>query len=260
MTAASTPRLRALVVEDEWPARNFLVELLHGSGRADVVAAVATADEARELLGRGDELGALDVAFVDVNLGPDADAGLTLVREAAGKPRAPAFVFATAYERHAVTAYDLGVVDYLLKPFTQDRVAQCLDRVTARRAPQAHGPSRLAARSDKSLVFLDRDEGLAFEAAGRLTFVHTTRGRFDLDLSLSAIESSLDWNLSRVHRNWLVDLRHVTEMVREEGETKLLVGHRGHERGVWVPVARERFARIRDLLLADAAGIRAVRR
>lgn len=260
MIAASIPRLRALVVEDEWPARNFLVELLHGSGRAELVGAVATADEARELLGRTGELGVLDVAFVDVNLGAVADAGLALVREAAGKPRSPAFVFATAYERHAVEAYDLGVVDYLLKPFTQDRVAQCLDRISLRRAPEAHGPSRLAARSEKGLVFLDRDEGLAFEAASRLTFVHTTSGRFDLDLSLSAIESSLDWNLFRVHRNWLVDLRHVTEIVRDEGEAKLFVGRRGNDQGLWVPVARDRFARVRDLLLADAAGIRTVRR
>jgi DNA-binding LytR/AlgR family response regulator len=257
----SAPRLRALVVEDEWPARNYLVELLHGSGRAEVVGAVASANEARELLGRSDEV-ALDVAFVDVHLGADADAGLELVRAVGAQARAPAFVLATAYDRHAVEAYDLGVVDYLLKPFTQERVGQCLDRLTSRRAPVAHGPSRLAARSDKGLVFLDRAEVWAFEAAGRLTFVHTKAGRFDLDLSLAAIETSLDWDLSRVHRNWLVDLGHVKEMVKDGGETKLFVGRRGEGdvEGLWLPVARERAARVRDRLLADATGIRPVRR
>lgn len=257
----AAPRLRALVVEDEWPARNFLVELLHGSGRAEVVGAVASAAEARELLGRGEEA-ALDVAFVDVHLGATPDAGLSLVRDAIGRPRAPAFVLATAYDRHAIEAYDLGVVDYLLKPFTQERVGQCLDRIAARRAPTNTGPSRLAARSDKGLVFLDRDEVWAFEAAGRLTFVHTLAGRFDLDLSLAAIETSLDWDLERVHRNWLVDLGHVKEMVKDGGETKVFVGRRGEgdAAGLWIPVARERSGRVRDRLLADATGIRPVRR
>ena len=109
-----TEAVSVLVVEDEWPARNFLVTLLQESGLAEVTAAVATLDEAREALGP-DGI-AVDVAFVDVQLAGAArdDAGLALIRSLAGAPEAPLFVLATASDAHAVEAFDLGVVDYLL--------------------------------------------------------------------------------------------------------------------------------------------------
>jgi DNA-binding LytR/AlgR family response regulator len=251
-------RLRALVVEDEHPARNFLVELLGSTGRVDVVGAVASLGSAMEALTDARGRGAIDVAFVDVHLGAEHDAGLRLVRDAANAPGAPSFVLATALDRHALEAYELGVVDYLLKPFTEERVAQCLDRIVARRPPAHTAPSRLVARSDKGLVFLQREEVWAFEASGRLTFVHTAAGRFDIDLSLAAVESSLGWGLLRSHRNWLVGLPHVRELVRTDGETKIFVGDGVGEQahGVWVPVARERTNKVREVLLSEATGIR----
>ncbi|HEV8548925.1 MAG TPA: hypothetical protein VGQ57_07855 [Polyangiaceae bacterium] len=63
---ADGARLRALVVEDEWPARNYLVELLEGTGVAQVVGAVGHADEARRILREGRDRLAVDVAFLDI--------------------------------------------------------------------------------------------------------------------------------------------------------------------------------------------------
>jgi two-component system response regulator LytT len=252
--------LRVLVVEDEWPARNYLVELLQGSGLAEVAAAVATLEDAREAL-RPDGI-TVDVAFVDVQLAGDAGdrAGLELIRSLAGVPGAPLFVLATAFEQHAVEAFDLGVVDYLLKPFSRERVEQCLRRVRARRAEVRAAPreTRIVARRKNGLVFLDLGEVWGFEAAERLTFVHSPHGRFDVDLSLSAIESSFGRTLLRVHRNWLVNVEHVKVLERESGESELLVGGGlGDGRpGVRVPVARERAHAVRELLLAGATGIR----
>ena len=104
-------RLRALVVEDEHPARNYLVELLSATGRVDVVGAVATLGSAMDALTDARAQGAIDVAFVDVHLGADHDGGLRLVRDAASVPGAPSFVLATALDAHALEAYELGVVD-----------------------------------------------------------------------------------------------------------------------------------------------------
>jgi two-component system, LytTR family, response regulator LytT len=255
------PRLRALVVEDEWPARNYLVELLEGTGAAQVVGAVGHADEARRILSEGRDRLAVDVAFVDIELAEKtARAGLELARELLGTPRAPLFVFATAYEQHALEAFELGAADYLLKPFTDERVSQCTDRLRARfpgRAPMS-STARIVARRGNGLVFLDRDEVWAFEASERLTFVHTPHGTFDLELSLSAIESSFGDVLKRVHRSWLVHTAQVRELVRDGSETRIFVGAGlGGERvGVWVPVARERAAQVRAWLLADTRGLK----
>ncbi|MGZ3419895.1 MAG: LytR/AlgR family response regulator transcription factor [Polyangiales bacterium] len=250
--------LRVLVVEDEWPARNYLVELLHASKIAVVVAAVADAESAIQALGPEGGL-AVDVVFADIHLvGSERDdAGLELVRSHAQKPGAPLFVLATAYKEHAIEAYSLGVVDYLLKPFTEERVEQCLRRLLARRPQRASAsaiPTKIVARKKKGLVFLRPEEVWAFEAADRLTFVHTPRGKFDLDLSLSAIEAAFGKGLLRAHRNWLVNPEHVRELVRDAGD-ELIVGGDDQE-GVHVPIARERAQVVRDALLADATGLR----
>lgn len=250
--------LRALVVEDEWPARNYLVELLEMSRAAQVVGAVATVDEAREALHTSARL-SVDVVFVDVQLAADAGdrAGLELVRSLAHTHPGLRFVLATAFEQHALEAFDLGVVDYLLKPFTEERVTQCLERLVRQQRARPDAPTvlRIVARRKRNLVFLEPAEIWAFEAADRLTFVHTQAGRFDMDLSLSAIELSFGRALTRVHRNWLVNTAHVKELERDGTETRLFVGTglTGDAPGVRVPVSRDRVQGVRDSLLADAA-------
>jgi two-component system, LytTR family, response regulator LytT len=235
-------KLRTLVVEDEWATRNYLVEVLQASGVADVVGAVANAERARQALDVADGEAPIDVAFVDVELVGSAreGEGLELVRAYAGRPRAPAFVLATAFREYAIEAFDLEVVDYLLKPFTDERVARCLERVRARRAPLVPDvPPRLVARRKRGLVFLRLDEVWAFESAERLAYVHTPRGRFEIDLSLSAVEASVGRTLLRAHRSWLVNVAHVKELEGYGSEMELLVGADAAN-GVRIPVSRDR--------------------
>ena len=255
-------RLRALVVEDEWPARNYLVELIEASGLAEVVGALSDAEQARQVLHPTTGVG-VDVVFVDVQLaGSGSDrAGLDWVRMEIDARRPFSFVIATAFETHAIEAFELGVVDYLLKPFSEERVNHCLIRLRSRHpvAPSATlGRPRIVSRRKKSLVFLEPDEIWAFEAADRMTFAHTEHGTFDLDLSLTAIETSFGRTFVRVHRSWLVNLKHVKELERDGNETRLFVGNRMSDvgRGIFVQVARDRAQEIRDLLLADATGLR----
>lgn len=240
------------------------MELLQQTRQADVVAAVATVDEALQALEPAAQA-AIDVAFVDVHLKARKgdESGLAWVRSASRLPGAPMFVLATAHGQHALEAFDLGVVDYLLKPFTPQRVADCVGRLIGRR-PTASActsmPQRIAARRDRVIVFLDLQEVWACEAADRLTFVHSARGRFDLDLTLSAIGASFGRTLMRVHRNWLVNPSRVVELDREGGETNLFVGIvDGQQKvGVRVPVAKERAVAVRDALLAGTSGLRQV--
>jgi DNA-binding LytR/AlgR family response regulator len=218
-----------------------------------VAAAVATLAEAQQALDPGGIV--VDVAFVDIHLGhaqrdkaDQADeAGMHLVRTLADTPQAPLFVLATALSQHAVEAYALGVADYLLKPIHQDRVTECLVRLqerlahTTRRSVPAV-PDRVVARSKKGLVLFARDEVWA-------------RGRFDIDLSLAAIEASLGSEFLRVHRQWLVHTTHVRAIENEDGETVVVVG--GEPPGeMRVPVARDRRGAVRDLLLHGATGLR----
>jgi DNA-binding LytR/AlgR family response regulator len=245
--------LKALVLEDEWPTRNYLVQLIEGTKLAEVSGAVATLDEAREALAGSP----IDVVFVDIQLAATGDTrtGLDLIRSMAEMPGAPMFVIATAFKQHTLEAFDLGVVDYLLKPFSEERVEQCLRRLMARRPERRSGPMRVVARRKRNLVFLDPEDIWAFEAADRLTCVHSRHGKFDIDLSLATIEASFGRALTRVHRNWLVNLASVKEMEREGGEMTLLVGSMG-DAAIRAPVSRDRAKAVRDLLLENATGVR----
>jgi two-component system, LytTR family, response regulator LytT len=253
------PKLRVLVVEDEWAARNYLVELLEESELAQVVGAVSRVDEARQALQDTSGL-TVDVAFVDIHLAGDGEsAGLDLVRAMSAKDGAPMFVLATASHDHAVEAFHLDVVDYLLKPFTEERVADCLRRLLDRRPSLPRvGSTRIVARRGKTLVFLEPSEVWAFEAADRLTQVHTPHGTFDVDLTLSVIESSMGRTLMRVHRNWLVNAACIKELNRDGRDTTIFVGVGiGPQRsGVEVAVSRQRAQAVRDMLLANATGVR----
>ena len=248
--------LKALVLEDEWPTRNYLVKLIEGTGRAQVVGAVGTLDEAREALSGSP----VDVVFVDVQLAATGDSrtGLDLVRSLAADPGAPMFVLATASAQHGLEAFDLGIVDYILKPFTEERLEQCLHRLLERRPPRPQAISRVVARRKKSLVFLDPSSIWAFEAADRLTYVHASEGKFDIDLSLAAIEVSFGRALFRVHRNWLVNLAYVKELERDIGGAMVTVGAElGSEgRTIRVPVSQDRSKPLRDALLENATGLR----
>ena len=254
-----TPLL-ALVIEDEWPARNYLVRLLQQTERAEVIAAVSNIEEAEQALAP-EAAASIDAAFVDVRLRSPRqdDAGMVWIRSLAQSPGAPLFVLATAHKQHAVEAFDLGVVDFLLKPFTAARVSASLDRLFERRStvvvPAKPAPLRMAARRGRAIVFLDLDDVWACEASERLTFVHSNRGRFDLDLTLSAIEVSFGRTLLRVHRNWLINPSRVLELSRAVGETVLLLGS-SRSSGVEVPVARDRAPAIRGALLSAAPGVR----
>jgi DNA-binding LytR/AlgR family response regulator len=248
--------LKALVLEDEWPTRNYLVKLIEDTHRAEVVGAVASLDEAREAITGSP----VDVVFVDVHLAGTGDSrtGLDLIRTLAGEPLAPMFVLATASSDHGLEAFDLGVVDYILKPYTEERVDHCLKRLLERRGSRSQKPRRVVARRKKSLVFLDPETIWAFEAADRLTYVHAPEGRFDIDLSLAAIEASLGRGLFRVHRNWLVNLAYVKELERDIGGATVIVGRdvgpQGHS--IQVPVSQDRSKALRDALLENATGLR----
>jgi two-component system, LytTR family, response regulator LytT len=260
MISANVERLRVLVLEDEWVARNFLVELIEASKLASVLGAVCTLDDAANFL---ESATCIDVVFVDVNLAGSRGSGLDFVREQLANTAAastPLFVLATAMREHALEAFDLGIADYLTKPFSQERVVQCLQRLATKRAQitQPMGHSRIVARKRKSLVFLELTDVWAFEASERLSIVHTEHGTFDIDLSLAAVEASFGKQFLRVHRNWLVNTQHVRELERDSGDTTLLVGsgHGEMAKAVRVPVAKERGAEVRERLVDTAPGIR----
>ena len=249
-------RQRALVVEDERAARDYLVRLLRASDRIGSVAVAETVAAAR----RAVRIAEPEVLFVDVRLVNDGEvAGLHFAREVISAAPDIRIVVTTALDYHALDAFDLGAVDYLLKPFTPERLARTLDRIApAPTVPSARlRPTTLVGHNARGLVLLDLDEVFAAEAVDRLTYVHSTCGRYALDISLAALEDVPDGGWLRVHRNWLVRLGAIRALERNGGDLVLRIREPHTLR---IPIARARAASVRDVLLRSALGQRSAAR
>jgi two-component system, LytTR family, response regulator len=242
-------RVRTLVADDEPVARAGLRAMLSAFEWVEVVGEAGDGPAAVEAIDRLRP----EVVFLDVQM--PGLLGTDVARRVAWQPFV---VFTTAYSQHAVTAFELGAVDYLLKPFGPARLAAAMERVRSGIGEPAGagalerlsgalggGPiSRLFVRTGGSLVPLPVDRVRWLEADGDYVVVHTEGARHVLHLALSRLEARLDpRRFVRVHRAHIVNLDHVRAFRRDARgnlEAELADGRR-------VPVSRARAQEIRSL-------------
>jgi two-component system LytT family response regulator len=199
-----TAPLRVLVVDDEPLARAGLARLAAQAPGcaiagecADGLAAVAAIEEL-----------APDVVLLDVQM-PEMDGFGVL--ECARPRRPPHVIFVTAHEEHALRAFEVAALDYVLKPFEDGRLFAALAR--ARERAPASWP--LVVRMKGRRVLLRPDEIAWIEAAGYCARVHARGTAHALRESLDALERRLDPDrFRRVHRSAIVNLDHVAELGR----------------------------------------------
>lgn len=241
--------LTAFVVDDEPLAVQRLVRLLQKSGRVELAGSATDPSEAIRALSERP----VDVLFLDIHM-PEID-GFALVERL---ERPPLVVFTTAHDEHALRAFQVLAIDYLLKPIDQaqlDRALDKLERVAAGpaapplaeliemvRAPRA--PQRIASRLGDRVTLLDLDEVSHFHASDRLTYAASGGKDHVVDETLAALERRLDPALFiRIHRSALVNLRFVTEL-RGDG-AGLVVVLKGDTQ---LPVARDRVRPLKERL------------
>ncbi len=225
----TTPEIRTVIVEDEPEARRTLRDYVTATPWLELVGEARDGREAIELIDKA----APQLVFLDVKL-PETS-GLEVV----GKVRCqPEIVFTTAYDRYAVTAFELGALDYLVKPFGRERFGKMLERVRRRlsladteplspvRALQtlAERPLlRLFARTGDRIHPIQAASILRIQARGDYAEVHAPGGPFLLHVSLSELASRLDPDrFVHVHRSHIVNLDAV-KLLRPWDERRLVI-------------------------------------
>lgn len=239
--------LAVLAVDDVPPALTELSRLLSDSPE---VSAVSTAGDALSAL-RMIQNGRYDAVFLDIAM-PGLD-GLELASLLARLNEPPAIVFVTAYEQHAVAAFGIGAVDYLLKPVRSERLAEALGRVNRllARPPSPETPDAMAAlpvESDGRTRYVRRTEVHYVEAHGDYVRLHATSGVHLVRMPISRLEEY--WTPAgfiRVHRSFLVAIAAVREL-RSDSVGGLLA----HTDLGDVPVSRRHARDLREKLLAAA--------
>lgn len=242
--------IRALLVDDEQPARERLRQLLAAHTDVEVVGEAEDGVQAAERIA---EL-APDVVFLDIQM-PGAS-GLDVVGSLAG-PR-PAIVFCTAFDQYAVDAFELSATDYLLKPVNRARLAASLDRL--RRATKASDrdraidaatrsdgmtPTRFLARRGVRVRVVPRADVVAFTFDDGVTRLLTATETFTMQPTLGALARRLDpQTFFQISRTVIVQL----DAVREARPFPDGTGEVVLANGQAVPVARRRWKALMEKL------------
>jgi DNA-binding LytR/AlgR family response regulator len=234
--------VRALVVDDEEPARGELRYLLAAHPEVEIVGEAASAGEALALAGSV----RYDVVFLDIEL--PGMTGLEVARLVLDRSERPAVVFVTAHERYAVDAFAVEAFDYLVKPVEPDRLARVVERLARERVrdtPQVEKIAVVSAGGAKTL--LDYDAVYWIEADGDYSRVHTYDRGYLSTSSLRELEESLPpGRFARIHRSHLVNLAKVAA-VRRAGSDRLRLALDDQQR-TELDVARRQTRALRERL------------
>ncbi|HEY0376001.1 MAG TPA: LytTR family DNA-binding domain-containing protein [Pyrinomonadaceae bacterium] len=223
-------KISALIVDDEKPARQRLRDLLEKQPEVVVVGECASGAEAVRLIREAET----ELLFLDIQM--PLMGGFEVV-EQVGAARMPVTVFVTAYDAYAVRAFEANALDYLLKPYSDERFERCLTRALAHvrtqqreemsrrlisvlaqnqeggaRAASAH-LERLLVKVGGRVLFLPAEEIDWIEAAGVYVQLHAGSRKFLHRASLGELEASLDpHRFIRIHRSSIVNIQRVREL------------------------------------------------
>ncbi len=218
-------KIKVLIVDDERPARSIIRRLLEGRPDVEVVGECENGLEAVAAI----ESKKPNLVFLDVQM-PELD-GFAVIESLSAKAL-PSIIFVTAYEQHAVRAFEIHALDYLLKPFDSERFEQALGRAIAQIENQQQGDlggrllsllsardgatnylERLIIKSNGRVFFLNTAEIFWIEAQGNYVLLHTEEGKHSFREPISSLESKLEpRRFRRVGRSAIVNLEYVREL------------------------------------------------
>lgn len=233
--------LRIFLADDEQPARNRLRDLLADCNDSLPLKIVGEAGNGKAVLEALSQTDA-DVLLLDIHM-PGAD-GLDVAQALTQRAHAPAIIFVTAFDSHAIAAFELDARDYLLKPVRAERLLAALRKVSAA-APAIPAPNlRATARGQTLLIPLN--DVLWLRAEQKYVTAFTRQGSYLLEDSLAGLEQSYPNHWLRIHRHSLV-ARHAVIGLRSqhEGElTGLSILLRGWDQAL--PVSRRQHGSVKQ--------------
>jgi DNA-binding LytR/AlgR family response regulator len=250
-----------LITDDETPARGELRYILEGLVPDATFYEAANGQQALDLVEREP----VNVLFLDINM-PGLD-GLAVAATIMEGPEPPLIIFATAYDEHALRAFELAALDYVVKPFDERRLAQTMVRVRhalderetlAQRqavirqyllqAAPSGGLTKLwGQRENESRVLVDYQDVLWMEAAAKKVYMQTKAGeRLLIRHTLKELEIRLElYNFARIHKGYLVNLDHVAQVEPSFSGTYIITMADGP--GTEIPMSRRYAAHLKKV-------------
>lgn len=246
-------KLKALIVDDEYPARKELRYMLEQFDNVEIVGEAANAREALKLIS------ALDYSILFLDIEMPGMSGLELSTILQDDPNKPYIIFVTAYEEYAVKAFEVNAVDYVLKPFDEKRFYQAMQKVfrlaeknkekeeTTSEKPEPAILNRLPVESNGKTLLIPEDDIIYAFTQDENVYIKTATDKYVSKYTLKELENRLnDQFFFRTHRQYIVNLSKVKEIVSSfNGTYNLIVGDKERSE---VPVSRNQARKLKKFL------------
>ena len=206
--------LKVLIVEDMIDARDLLCHYSEAHPNLSVTAVARTGEEALNLIHHG----SFDLVLLDINL--PILSGIEVVERL---DQLPYIIFTTAYDSYAMRAFEIGAIDYLLKPIDRERFDRAIDRALKFKegeeksspAPARYG---LTFREKRKSCIVPFDDIIYLSASAKHCIIHTEKKDFEASSMLKEIETKLPQeSFQRIHKGYIVNIHHIRTIIHDRG-------------------------------------------
>lgn len=225
-------KLRTIIIEDEELARNLMKSFLKENDKIEIIAECENGFEGVKMI---NELKP-DLVFLDIQM--PKITGFEMLELLDHKPQ---IIFATAYDQYALKAFEFNAADYLLKPYSKDRLEEAVDKVAARILaegaisdvadkvadfPRGEFLDRVVVKDRHKIHIIPVDQIRYIESMDDYVMIYTHEGRHIKQKTMRYFESSLDpKNFTRIHRSFIVKLEEINEIQQYEKESYIVILH-----------------------------------
>lgn len=225
-------KLRTIIVEDEELARNLMKSFLKENENIEIIAECENGFEGVKMINEQKP----DLVFLDIQM--PKITGFELLELLEHKPQ---IIFATAYDQYALKAFEFNAADYLLKPYSKDRLNEAVEKVLERVSkegtesdvaekvssfPKEEFLERVVVKDRHKIHIIPVDQIRYIESMDDYVMIYTTEGRHMKQKTMKYFESSLDpKNFTRIHRSYIVKLEEINEIQQYEKESYIVILH-----------------------------------
>lgn len=238
--------MKAIIVEDEYPARKELRYFIENNSNIEVINEFSNGLDVLEFI----QENLVDVIFLDINI-PKLD-GMLLAKTINKFSKKPKIVFITAYEKYAVDAFSVEAFDYILKPYSEDRIIMMLKKLenikedTNKEERISEIKNKISLWKNNKIYVVDVEDIYYCQAQERYTYVYTEKDQFILRESISEVEKTINSKyFFKSHRSYLVNLTKIEEIVPWFNNTYILKLKGGE---LEVTVSRSKMKEFKELM------------
>jgi two-component system LytT family response regulator len=227
-----TEKLRTIIVEDEELARNLLKSFLKDAGNIELIAECENGFEGVKMINEMKP----DLVFLDIQM--PKITGFELLELLDHKPH---IIFATAYDQYALKAFEYNAADYLLKPYSKERLMEAIEKVAERIRnegavsdvaekvsdyPKEESLDRIVVKDRHKIHIIPVDQVRYIESMDDYVMIYTHEGRYMKQKTMKYLESALNpKNFVRIHRSYIVKVEEINEIQQYEKESYIVILH-----------------------------------